>query len=51
MATFADMRRVQSVMGFARGVIVHTQRNDVDHSLLIDELTVCPSCAGPSMRP
>jgi predicted TIM-barrel fold metal-dependent hydrolase len=26
-------------MGFERGVIVHTQRFDLDHSLLIDELT------------
>ena len=37
-ATFADMRKVLRTMGFERGVIVHTQRYDIDHSLLIDEL-------------
>ena len=36
-ATFADMRQVLRTMGFERGVIVHTQRYDIDHSLLIDE--------------
>jgi predicted TIM-barrel fold metal-dependent hydrolase len=38
-ASFADMRQVLRIMGFQRGVIVHTQRFDLDHSLLIDELT------------
>src|SRR5262245_63834424 len=37
-ATFADMRNVLRTLGFERGVIVHTQRYDIDHSLLIDEL-------------
>src|SRR5437879_12325991 len=37
-ATFADMRSVLRTLGFERGVIVHTQRYDTDHSLLIDEL-------------
>jgi len=37
-ASFADMRKVLRAMGFERGVIVHTQRYDIDHSLLIDEL-------------
>src|SRR5215510_7181965 len=37
-ASFADMRHVLRTMGFQRGVIVHTQRYDIDHSLLIDEL-------------
>ncbi len=36
-ATFADMRGVLHTMGFERGVIVHTMRYDIDHSLLIDE--------------
>jgi len=38
-ATFADMRNVLRILGFERGVIVHTQRYDIDHSLLIDELS------------
>jgi 2-pyrone-4,6-dicarboxylate lactonase len=37
-ASFADMRQVLRKLGFERGVIVHTQRYDIDHSLLIDEL-------------
>jgi 2-pyrone-4,6-dicarboxylate lactonase len=37
-ATFADMRNVLRILGFERGVIVHTMRYDIDHSLLIDEL-------------
>jgi 2-pyrone-4,6-dicarboxylate lactonase len=37
-ASFADMRNVLRTLGFQRGVIVHTQRYDLDHSLLIDEL-------------
>src|SRR4051794_20419445 len=37
-ATFADMRGVLRTLGFGRGVIVHTQRYDTDHRLLIDEL-------------
>jgi 2-pyrone-4,6-dicarboxylate lactonase len=37
-ATFADMREVLRVLGFERGVIVHSQRYDIDHSLLVDEL-------------
>jgi len=37
-ATFADIRKVLRTMGFERGVIVHTQRYDTDHRLLIDEL-------------
>jgi len=36
-ASFADMRNVLRIMGFSRGVIVHTMRYDIDHSLLIDE--------------
>ncbi len=35
-ATFADMRNVLRILGIARGVIVHTMRYDIDHSLLID---------------
>jgi 2-pyrone-4,6-dicarboxylate lactonase len=38
-ATFADMRQVLRTLGFERGVIVHTQRFDLDHSILIDELS------------
>jgi predicted TIM-barrel fold metal-dependent hydrolase len=49
-ATFADIRRVLSVMGFSRGVIVHTQRYDVDHSLLIDELTALSPAEQKSFR-
>jgi 2-pyrone-4,6-dicarboxylate lactonase len=41
-ASFADMRNVLRIMGFQRGVIVHTQRYDIDHSLLIDELEALP---------
>src|SRR5215813_13951414 len=41
-ASFADMRNVLHVLGFGRGVIVHTQRYDTDHSLLIDELEALP---------
>jgi 2-pyrone-4,6-dicarboxylate lactonase len=37
-ASFADMRNVLRILGFQRGVIVHTMRYDIDHSLLIDEL-------------
>ena len=37
-ATFADIRRVLTTMGFNRGVIVHSQRYRTDHSLLIDAL-------------
>ena len=37
-ASFADMRGVLRVLGIDRGVVVHTQRYDTDHSLLIDEL-------------
>ena len=37
-ASFADMRKMLRVLGFERGVIVHSQRYDIDHSLLIDEL-------------
>jgi predicted TIM-barrel fold metal-dependent hydrolase len=37
-ASFADMRNVLRVLGFKRGVIVHSQRYDIDHSLLVDEL-------------
>ncbi len=41
-ASFADMREVLRVLGFERGVIVHTMRYDTDHSLLIDELEALP---------
>jgi predicted TIM-barrel fold metal-dependent hydrolase len=41
-ATFSDMRGVLRRLGFGRGVIVHTQRYDTDHSLLIDELNALP---------
>jgi 2-pyrone-4,6-dicarboxylate lactonase len=37
-ASFADIRNVLRILGIERGVIVHTQRYDIDHSLLIDEL-------------
>ena len=37
-ATFADMRNVLRILGFQRGVIVHTMRYDIDHSVLIDEM-------------
>src|ERR1700743_3188995 len=37
-ASFADMQRVLSVLGFGRGVIVHSQRYDTDHRLLLDTL-------------
>jgi 2-pyrone-4,6-dicarboxylate lactonase len=37
-ATFADMQNVLHILGIARGVIVHTMRFDIDHSLLIDTL-------------
>src|ERR1700722_17136294 len=37
-ASFADMQRVLRVLGIDRGVIVHSQRYDTDHSLLIDTL-------------
>src|ERR1700757_3208105 len=37
-ASFADMRGVLRILGIQRGVIVHTMRYDIDHSLLIDEL-------------
>ena len=36
-ATLADMRNVLGILGFQRGVVVHTMRYDIDHSLLIDE--------------
>lgn len=38
-ATFSDMRGVMSTLGIERGVIVHSQRYDTDHSLLIDTLS------------
>ena len=41
-ARFADMRGVLRKLGFERGVIVHTQRYDTDHRLLIDELKAVP---------
>jgi len=41
-ASFADMRNVLRIMGFQRGVIVHTMRYDIDHSLLIDEFEALP---------
>jgi predicted TIM-barrel fold metal-dependent hydrolase len=41
-ATFEDMRGVLKKMGFQRGVIVHTQRFDLDHSLLLDSLNGLP---------
>jgi|SRR5712671_314580 predicted TIM-barrel fold metal-dependent hydrolase len=41
-ATFTDMRGVLRKLGFGRGVIVHTQRYDTDHSLLIDEPMALP---------
>jgi predicted TIM-barrel fold metal-dependent hydrolase len=37
-ATFADMQNVLRILGIERGVIVHTMRFDIDHSLLIDTL-------------
>jgi len=37
-ASFADMSNVLRILGFERGVIVHSQRYDIDHSLLIDKL-------------
>jgi 2-pyrone-4,6-dicarboxylate lactonase len=42
-ASFFDMRGVLRKLGFGRGVIVHTQRYDTDHSLLIDELNALPT--------
>src|SRR5262249_54462902 len=42
-ASFADMRKVLRTMGFERGVIVHTMRYDIDHSLLIDEFEALPA--------
>jgi 2-pyrone-4,6-dicarboxylate lactonase len=36
-ATFTDIRGVLKTLGIERGVIVTTQRYDIDHSLLIDE--------------
>jgi 2-pyrone-4,6-dicarboxylate lactonase len=41
-ATFSDMQNVLRILGFTRGVIVHTQRYDTDHSLLIDTLEALP---------
>jgi 2-pyrone-4,6-dicarboxylate lactonase len=41
-ASFADMHSVLRTLGIERGVIVHTQRYDTDHSLLIDELRALP---------
>lgn len=38
-ATFADMQGVLAAMGFQRGVIVHSQRYETDHRLLIDTLS------------
>lgn len=38
-ATFADMQGVLRVLGFGRGVIVHSQRYETDHRLLIDTLS------------
>jgi len=35
-ASFADMQRVLRILGFGRGVVVHSQRYDTDHRLLID---------------
>jgi 2-pyrone-4,6-dicarboxylate lactonase len=35
-ASFADMRRVLRILGVDRGVVVHSQRYDTDHSLLIE---------------
>jgi len=35
-ATFADMQKVLRILGIERGVVVHTMRFDIDHSLLID---------------
>jgi 2-pyrone-4,6-dicarboxylate lactonase len=35
-ATFADVKRVLSTLGFGRGVVVHSQRYRTDHALLID---------------
>jgi len=37
-ASFADMQQVLRVLGIERGVIVHSMRFDIDHSLLIDTL-------------
>ncbi|HWG03719.1 MAG TPA: amidohydrolase family protein [Beijerinckiaceae bacterium] len=37
-ASFADMQQVLRILGFGRGVIVHSQRYDTDHRLLIDAL-------------
>lgn len=37
-ATFADIKRVLGTLGIERGVIVHSQRYDTDHRLLIDTL-------------
>src|SRR5262245_14038845 len=45
-ATFADIRNVLRILGIERGVIVHTQRYDTDHSLLLDEL----SALAPEIR-
>jgi 2-pyrone-4,6-dicarboxylate lactonase len=42
-ATFADMRKVLRTLGIERGVIVTTQRYDIDHSLLIDEMEALPT--------
>jgi len=38
-ATFADMQNVLRILGIERGVIVHSMRFDIDHSLLIDTLS------------
>jgi len=38
-ATFADMQKVLRILGIERGVIVHTMRFDIDHSLLVDTLS------------
>ena len=35
-ASFPDMQQVLRVLGFRRGVVVHSQRYDTDHRLLID---------------
>jgi predicted TIM-barrel fold metal-dependent hydrolase len=40
------LKSVLRTLGFGRGVIVHTQRYDIDHSLLIDEL----EALGPDER-
>lgn len=49
-ATLADMKRVMATLGIERGVIVHSQRYDTDHRLLIDALSSLSEEERPRFR-